>query len=234
MPRRVGDVIAPSALTASTRPPAVTSCVAVARVPAWNTMTPSTRRGVVEPVDHVTGPRRRRVALAREHDGDARVVGELDRRAAARPPAAARHSSPRSVREARQHDLALGVAEAHVVLEHLRPVGREHQARVEHAAVLDAHVRRARATSGAPRVAITVLDQRRRRRSARASTRPSRRCSDPVSPSPMRLKSCAGASGTRAVGVAVAHARAATARGPRSPSSITSVRPASPNAAPER
>ena len=43
------------------------------------------------------------------------------------------------------------------------------------------------------------------RRSAPASRRPCRRCSARCRRRPMRLKSCAGASGTRAVGIAVAH-----------------------------
>ena len=53
----------------------------------------------------------------------------------------------------------------------------------------------------------------------------------PASPSPTRLKSWAGASGTARW---PSHTARTDSSGPVRPSSITSVRPASPKAAPER
>ena len=51
----------------------------------------------------------------------------------------------------------------------------------------------------------------------------------PVSPSPTRLKSCAGARGTARV---PSHTTSSDSSGPVMPSSITTVRPASPNDSP--
>ena len=51
----------------------------------------------------------------------------------------------------------------------------------------------------------------------------------PVSPSPTRLKSCAGASATARV---PSHTASSDSSGPVIPSSITTVRPASPNDSP--
>ena len=93
----------------------------------------------VEPLDRVAGAiGRHRVALGRHDDSDARDVGELEVGERSSPRAAASSSAPASVFEAGQHDLGLRVAEAHVVLDELRAVGREHQPGVQHAAVVDA------------------------------------------------------------------------------------------------
>ena len=128
-------------VTSSTRPPAVTSRPAGRRrpTPAQKTVTPSTPGGQVEALD-----RRRRsaarcgVALGRAHHGDRGVVDE--RRASSPSVAGGRLGQQvgQVAAQPGQHDLGLGIAEAHVVLEHLGPVGREHEPGVEHAPVVDA------------------------------------------------------------------------------------------------
>ena len=107
-------------------------------VPAWNTIAPFDRArrprrpSIGDPGRYGPGypplasttvtPRRRRTPRGR-------LVG------ARLPVAHACSSVPRSVRHPREQDLRLGVAEPAVELEHLRPVGGEHQPGVQHAAV---------------------------------------------------------------------------------------------------
>ena len=117
------------------------------------------RLGRGDALDHVAGARRRGIALGREHDRHTRVIGERDlRRGAARRRV---HDVGEVDREAGQHHLALRVAEAHVVLDHLGPVGGEHHPRVEHPAVLDAFAREP--VQGGPHRAVHhVVDRRGR------------------------------------------------------------------------
>ena len=82
-PRRAS---APTAVTSSTRPPAVTIAPSSRRsVPAWNTVTPGTRTGRVETVDHVAGARAARDSpRPRARRSRTRRRGTRHRRRAAR------------------------------------------------------------------------------------------------------------------------------------------------------
>ena len=117
-----------------------------------------------------------RVALGRAHHGHGGVVdgsGGADRN----PPAAASaRSTARSPSRRGQHHLGLGVAEAHVVLEHLGPVGGQHEPGVEHARGSRCPGDAARRAWAATRSAASHLGARPARRPAPASTRPCRRC----------------------------------------------------------
>ena len=140
-----------------------------------------------EPADLVARSRRIRIAARGQHDRHGPVVGPLELSAREAAGLGARSEQVEQVgAQARQHGLRLGVAEAAVELEHLRPVGGHHQPRVEHAVVRraapsqlvdDRLVHRARQHLG-------VLGARC---PARASSCPCRRCSGPRSPSPIRL-----------------------------------------------
>ena len=112
----------------------------------------------VETGDDVAGARVGRVALAREHDGHAGVVAELDR--CLQPTGRSLGTVHGQVaREPRHHHLALRVAEADVVLDDLRTVRGEHESGVEHAPVLDVE-RREPGEGGRDRPLHDLLHQR--------------------------------------------------------------------------
>ena len=153
--------------------------VAARAVPAWVTSTSSGTRS--SPLITIAARGRGGVAGARQHDGD-RPAGattvELGDRAPASRPAHAREQQLEQVRaQPRQQRLRLGVAEAHVELDHPRAVGGQHQAGVE-----DAVKRRpARAHPVDDRLvdAPRQLAPAARRPSRRPASRsPCRRCSD--------------------------------------------------------
>ena len=122
---------APSAVTPRTRPPAVTIAPSRSAVPAWKTSAPAGRRPGRRSHRRSTSSR---IAARGEHDADggARVPVGLGAGEAAG--LGRRQQQLEQVRaQARQHDLRLGIAEAHVELEHLRAVRAEHQPGVEDA-----------------------------------------------------------------------------------------------------
>ena len=175
----------PSAVTPSTRPPAVTTSPSRSAVPAWKTSTPA--RDAVEPADDVARRGARRVAAGGEHDADrgARVPLELRARQAARLGRGEQQREQVGA-QPRQHDLRLGIAEADVELEHLRaPSGAEHQARVE-----DAVERRAAARELVDDGLVDGRDhvaRRARRPPGTGEKQPMPPVFGPVSPSPIRL-----------------------------------------------
>ena len=61
--------------------------------------------------------------------------------------------------EQREDHLGLGVAEAHVVLDHLGAVLGQHEAGVEHAAVVDAAPAQLLDQGGRTAVSMTVVDR---------------------------------------------------------------------------
>ena len=184
----------PSAVTFRTRPPAVTTSPSRSAVPAWVTSTPAGTSSSPEMTS--PGGRRRRIAARGQHErhGAALVPLRLD---AGQPTGLGRAQQQveQVAAQPRQHRLRLGIAEAHVELEHLRPRGGQHQPGVE-----DAVERRAAARQ--------LVDDRlvdRRADLARRAAAPTSATGEnepippvlgPVSPSPMRLKSRAGASGS--------------------------------------
>ena len=129
-----------------------------------------------------------------EHDGHCGVVGggELDALEVA--PRSRRERAEEVSLQTGQDRLGLGVAEAAVELEHLRPVRRQHQPGEKHADEWRA----------APRELlddrlVNLLDELRdlvRTHPGNREKEPMPPVFGPVSPSPIRLKSCAGASGT--------------------------------------
>ena len=132
--------------------------------------------GGLEPGDHVAGAGRGRVALGGAHDGDQGVVG-ADSWARRR---CARRGTGQQLREVRgqpgQHHLGLGVAEAHVVLEHPGALGGEHQPGVEHPPVVDAPGAQARRASARRSRSITSSSSAVVDRAAPGGRRPSPRC----------------------------------------------------------
>ena len=150
---------APTAVTVSTRPPLVTTrpCSSDA-VPAWNTTTPSCASARIEPRDDVSlAIGRRRIAVRREHDADARRRRQLDRRVE-RARGRLRKVHEQVAREPRHEHLAFRVAETNVVLEHLRALGREHQPAEQHAAERCTAAARARAKVGKHRPLHHLVD----------------------------------------------------------------------------
>ena len=152
-----------------------------------------------------------------------RRVGTND---GARSAAARRGFRPDSRREVArrpgQHDLRLGVAEPHVVLDDLRAVGREHEPRVEHAAVVDVAQRvatRQRGLDDARRCTASTTSPDRR--TAPASTRPCRRCSGPDR---RRRRACSPARARAARPVRRRRRHSSESSGPTRPSSITTRR----------
>src|SRR3954451_17186813 len=90
-------MVGPRALTANTRPPAVTSASPSQRVPAWNTWAPSTAAASPTPV--ITSPVRGATgypSLANTTVTQASSVNSIDGKGS--PAADARHSAPRSDR----------------------------------------------------------------------------------------------------------------------------------------
>ena len=163
---------APSAVMFSTRPPAVTSSPSRRAVPAWVTSTSA--GSAVETADHVAAGARLGVAGACEHDGDRPLRRPFEPGAGEAAGARGGEQRVEQVRaQPRQQRLRLGVAEADVELDHLRPVRGQHQAAVE-----DAVKRRA---ALAHQVDDRLVDRRRRAR-RRARRRPRR----PGSRSPCR------------------------------------------------
>ena len=170
----------PTPVTARTRPPSVTNLPSSPRrVPAWNTAAPGSAAASSTPVigrpfaiaariarrkpPPRWPPRRRASALA----------------ASSQSPLQARLQDIEQVAlQQRQDHLRLGVAKAAVELQHPRPVGRQHQAGVEHAGIGDAFTRACRPPSAAAWSASTPARSRRSPR-ARAHRRPCRRCSGP-------------------------------------------------------
>ena len=126
----------------------------------------SRRRCAARPGSPRSRARRRRTRRRRTRPGSS-----------SRPVAASAQCAARSLASRGITTWHLRVAEAHVVLEHLRALGREHEPGVEHAAVLDAAVARARRASGSTALRHHLVDEARRPRTAPASTRPCRRCS---------------------------------------------------------
>ena len=110
--------------------------------------------GGVDALDEIARPRRRRVALGRRRRSRRRQPGTGYRsRATCRCALQAARSRWRE----QEHGLRLGVAEAHVELEDLEPFRREHQPRVEHAAVRDVALRgRAGRPHGTPITSATT------------------------------------------------------------------------------
>ena len=102
---------APSPVTFSTRPPAVTISPSRAAVPAW--VTSAISRRLVEPADHVALRGGLRVAGRGEDDGHRPVVAELGLDAREAAGLARREAELEQVgAQPRQHRLRLGVAEA--------------------------------------------------------------------------------------------------------------------------
>ena len=200
---------APGATTDSTRPPAETSAPPSARRGARvQHVRPGHVAGVVEPVDGVAGARACRgsraaatttVTAARSRPAQRPMLGE---RAGGR---GLQQAAQRGLQPG-QHHLGLGVAEPGVELDHPRPARGQGQPDVEQ----PGERRAAAAHLVDRRLGDPVDDARRPGRpapTAAASRRPCRRCWGRVSPSPTRLKSCAGASGTTVVAVGEAEQR---------------------------
>ena len=116
---RASAGVGPSAVTLSTRPPAVTiSPVALGGAGVGDL---GQLRGRLEAADHVALRGGLRVAGRGEDQGHRPVVGELGLGPASPPGSrAARQRSTQVGAQPRQHRLRLGVAEAGVELEHLR------------------------------------------------------------------------------------------------------------------
>ena len=157
-------------------------------VPAWKTSAPGRPRR--------RGPRSGRpargaagIAGRGEHHRHAGLVGRRARGAVlerARPPP--RPAAPsRSLVQAGQHGLGLGVAEARVELEHARAVGGQHEPGVEHAP----EGASPGGPSRPPRAGAPRRSARRRAPSRdvghRATPRPCRRCWARGRPSPIAL-----------------------------------------------
>ncbi len=219
-------------VTASTRPPAVTTVSPAVAVPAWKTVTPSDRRGLVEPLDRHAGLVGAWVAAARQHDRHRGVLvhrSTFARRAG--PSRTPRSSSARSPASRGITTSVSGSPNRQLYSRTLGPSGGEHQPRVEQAR--GRRCRRARSAS-----TVSAHDRPRSGVSVASSTHGQRR----VRPHPAGVRP----------GVAVADAlevlgerRAARSRVPstsanaepralpgaprRAPS-----RPASPNAPPSR
>ena len=154
-----------------------------------------------------------RIARRRQHDGHRRAAARARRDPPARSPrAAAASTSRRSPSMQRQHGLRLGVAEAAVELEHLRPSVGEHQPREEQARRTASRAAPApRATGCAParRAARRRVVESRRP----AHTRPCRRCWGRCR---RRRRACSPAPARAATrGLAVADARTARPRARR-------------------
>ena len=124
-------------------------------------------------------------------------------------------------REARDEHLTLGVAEPHVVLEHLRSVGREHEPAEQHAA--ERAPRRASSAHRGDRVRIDRVDdnrvgneRHRRVRAHAARVRALRRC---------RTRACGPALRPTTPRRVPSQSANTESSGPVSPSSMTHVRP---------
>ena len=114
----VGDVDVPTAVTASTRPPAVTSRPEASRaVPAWMTSTSGSLVQGLGADDDVAARRRLGVALRGHHHGDGRARLPDRRRHVGQRPGRRADQQRRERRvEQGQQRLGLGVAEAGVEL----------------------------------------------------------------------------------------------------------------------
>ena len=213
-------ISSPSPVTASTRPPLVRPSVS----PAGKSSAPPSW-AVGGERDRVAERRARRVPGGRGDDGacGAELRGE-------------EHRVERTLRrgegqrgevavEERQHDLRLGIAEAHVVLDETRAVGGEHQPGVE-----EPDVRRA----GGGKVVEHRLHERRdevgRRRTgpARARTRPCHRCSARCRP---RRRACGPGRAGRPRRGCRRTSRSASTPGPPSAPRARTGRPSTPIAA---
>ena len=85
------------------------------------------RRSRVEAFDAIAESKITRITLRRTHDRYGRAI--VEGRSRAEIAGSGRGEKFAEIaREPRQHDLRLRIAEAHVVLEHLGPGGREHEA----------------------------------------------------------------------------------------------------------
>ena len=170
---------APTAVTASTRPPAVTSVAVVASaVPAW--MTSTSRLGRLGAGDHValaartrgsprwpSRPRPRRPCFHRGGSTSCR-----------RPSAAAMSSAAERRVEQGEQRLGLGVAEAGVELDHPDAARGQREAGVEQAG--EGGAAAGHLVDGRLQHALEDLgDQVVRRPRAAACRRPCRRCSGP-------------------------------------------------------
>ena len=96
------------------------------------------RPGRGEPLDGVAGPHGGGVALGRHDDQHRRARVEGAAGCAGRRSAASSSSSREVGGEAQEHHLAVGVAEADVVLDELRALVGDHQPGVEQPSVVDA------------------------------------------------------------------------------------------------
>ena len=122
----------------STRPPAVTSCPPRRAVPAWKTQTSSSAAALLHALDHAPRAGRRGVAGRGQDHGHARLGAHGERGALELACGGGHERLPQVAGHPRHEGLGLRVPEAHVELEHLRSVRREHQARVQAPAEVDA------------------------------------------------------------------------------------------------
>ena len=162
----------PEAVTPSTRPPEVSSRPCSMRVPAWNTVAPMAS-AIFDAADFLARLVRARIAGGGEHHADTRpgVPGRASgRQVCPRSRPSARARSP--IHAVHQR-LRLRVAQPDVELQHLRAVGRHHQAGVEEAGEVHALPRSGRSRGPSPSAC------RLRSGFPRRNRRPCRRCSVP-------------------------------------------------------
>ncbi len=76
-----------------------------------------------------------RIALGGHDDRERRLGAPARRHAAEHAVAGGLHQQQQIVLETHDEDLRLGIAEAHVVFDELRPLGRDHEPGIEHAAI---------------------------------------------------------------------------------------------------
>ena len=145
----------PSAVTLSTRPPALGPLPSRRAVPAWKTSAPSASASSMPRIS-TPDSARVRVAARGEHDGHRARPATRSTSAPSEIAGRRRGEGLEQVAlETRQDDLGLGVAEAAVELEHPRPVLRQHQAGVEEPDEGRPPPRElARAPAGGPRRAV--------------------------------------------------------------------------------
>ena len=108
------------AVTPSTRPPATTSRPSRSAVPACCTLDAGERLGALDALDRLPGARGLRVAGSGQHECHSRVVADVEVDLVGRAVGDRRERGCEIAVEARDERLRLGIAEAHVVLEHPR------------------------------------------------------------------------------------------------------------------
>ncbi len=122
----------------STRPPAVTSCPSAQGGAGVEDPDVVLARRLLHALDHGPRPGRRGVAGRGQDHGHARLGSHRERGALELAHGGGHERLPQVAGHPRHEGLGLRVPEAHVELEHLRPVRREHQARVQAPAEVDA------------------------------------------------------------------------------------------------